>query len=71
MLYFRVFSVGSTTCSGEVGIAFHQKWIENVSEVDGISDRIVVLKLAFEGNLLCAFFVYAPQSGLNVFMVTC
>ena len=47
MLYFRVFSVGSTTCSGEVGIAFHQKWIENVSEVDGISDRIVVLKLAF------------------------
>ena len=50
MLYFRVFWVGSTTCSGEVGIAFRQKWIENVSEVGGISDRIVVLKLAFEGN---------------------
>ena len=71
MLYFRVFWVGSTTCSGEVGIAFRQKWIENVSEADGILDRIIVLKLAFEGNLLCVFFGYPPQSELIVFMVTC
>ena len=63
---FKIFWVGSSTGSGGVGIAVHKKWIENVSEVNRVSERIIMLKLAFEGNILCVLSCYAPQSGLTV-----
>ena len=63
---FKIFWVGCSTGSGGVGIAVHKKWIENVSEVNHVSERIIMLKLAFEGNILCVLSCYAPQSRLTV-----
>ena len=61
---FKIFWVGSTTGSEGVGKAALQKRIENVSKVNHMSARIIVLKLAFEGNI-CVVSGYAAGSGLT------
>ena len=46
----KIFWVSSDTRSGGADIAVHQKWTDNVLEVNRVSDRIIMLKLAFQDN---------------------
>ena len=71
----KIFWIGSSTGSGEVGIAVHQRQAENIAKVKHVSDRISMLKMAFEGNIMCPFWlysiVYTNHQRENYFLMTC
>ena len=50
---------------GKTGLFLAEKWVENVFDVCRVSDRIIVVKLMLDSNIVTIVSVYAPQSGLE------
>ena len=59
-LYWSVNDKGTTG----VGVFVAKEWIEEIFEVQKVSDRIITVKLIIGQRVVTVLSVYAPQSGL-------
>ena len=60
-LRYKIFWVGNEKGGGGVGILFSEEWIEKVSDINRVSDRIVMIKLAIDNKIIMVLSCYAPQ----------
>ena len=63
---YKLFWNGNESGTGGVGILLAKKWIEKVSEVTRVSDRILLLKVLIGESILHIVSIYVPQIGLTV-----
>ena len=52
-----------TVAEAGVGIMLNRTLVENVIDVIGISERLMIMKLQIGGRILNVFSAYAPQTG--------
>ena len=52
-----------TVAEAGVGIMLNRTLVENVIDVIGISERLMIMKLQIGGRILNVFSAYAPQMG--------
>ena len=50
---------------GGVGILLAEKWVEAISDVKRVSDRIMLIKLVVRKSIVTVLSVYAPQTSLD------
>lgn len=62
---YKVFWVGNNGGTAGVGILLSEEWVEKVYEVNRISDRLMLIKLAMDKVVLTVLSCYAPQVGLD------
>ena len=63
---YEVFWIGRENGNGGVGILLAEEWVEKVYDICRISDRLVMIKLAIENNIITVLSCYAPQVGLEI-----
>ena len=61
---YKIFWVGNEKVTGGVGIPFSEEWIEKIFDINWVSDRIMMIKLATD-NKITVLSCYAPQVGLD------
>ena len=61
----KVFCIGSENGNGGIGILLAEEWVEEVYDIYKISDRLMMIKLAIENNIITVLSCYAPQVGLE------
>ena len=61
---YKIFWVGNEKGRGGVGILLSEEWIEKVFEINRVSDRIVMIKLATD-NKIITVLCYTPQAVLD------
>ena len=62
---YKIFWIGNSKGTGGVGIFLAEKWVEKVSDIKRVSDRIMIMKLMIGKTIVSALCTYAPQSGLS------
>ena len=62
---FKLFWVGNDKGMGGVGILLAEKWVEAISDVKHVSDRIMLIKLVVRKSIVTVLSVYAPQTSLD------
>ena len=62
---YKIFWVGNENGTGGAGILLSEKWIEKVFDIDRVSDRIMMFKLAIDNMIITVLSCYAPQVGLQ------
>ena len=62
---YKFFWLGNEQGTGGVGFLLAEKWVENVLEINRVSDRVCVIKINVGVSILTVVSVYAPQSGLD------
>ena len=62
---YKIFWVGNEKGRGVVGILLSEKWIEKVSEIDRVSDHIMMIKLAIDNKIITVLSCYALQVNLD------
>ena len=60
---YKMFWKGGKKGQSGVGIAVQEEWIDSVVRVMRASERLMVIELALEGELITFVSVYAPQVG--------
>ncbi|KAK3530865.1 hypothetical protein QTP70_003629 [Hemibagrus guttatus] len=63
---FKLFYYGVDSKRNGVGVVLKEKFVRNVLEVKRVSDRVMSLKLEFEGVMLNVVSGYAPQVGCEL-----
>ena len=56
---------GNAKGTGGVGVLIAERWIDNVFEVNRVSDRIMLVKMNVGEVVFAVISVYAPQVGLD------
>ena len=64
-LRYKIFWVGNEKCRGGVGIFLFEEWIEKVFDINKVSDRIVMIKVAIYNKITTLLSCYASQVGLD------
>ena len=59
----KYFWKGCKKGSAGVGVLVAEKWVENVIEVKKLSERIMLIRVSIEMNILNVISGYAPQLG--------
>ena len=62
---YKMFWCGSTTGIGGVGIMISCKWIDKITDVKRVSDRLMMIKLLVGKRIVTIVSTYAPQQGLS------
>ena len=62
---YKLFWSGNSKGTAGVGVFIAEKWIDLEFDLQGISDRIMLIKLIVGKQVLTIVSVYAPQSGLS------
>ena len=62
---YKFFWSGNDGGTAGVGFLLAEKWVKNVSDVQRVSDRIILMKLVIGSSILTILSVYAPQCGLS------
>ena len=62
---YKIFWVGNEKGRGVVGILLSEKWIEKVSDIDRVSDHIMMIKLAIDNKIITVLSCYALQVNLD------
>ena len=62
---YKVFWTGNEIVNGGVGILLAEKWVEKVDDICRIFDRLMMIKLAIDNNIITVLSCYAPQVGLE------
>ena len=57
--------MGNEKGFGEGGIFLAKKWVNKVNDISRVSDRMVVIKVLVQGNIISTISFYAPQCGLH------
>ncbi|KAK3572772.1 hypothetical protein QTP86_007376 [Hemibagrus guttatus] len=63
---FKLFYYGVDSKRNGVGVVLKEEFVRNVLEVKRVSDRVMILKLEFEGVMLNVVSGYAPQVGCEL-----
>ncbi|KAK3555667.1 hypothetical protein QTP86_025750, partial [Hemibagrus guttatus] len=63
---FKMFYYGVDSKRNGVGVVLKEEFVRNVLEVKRVSDRVMSLKLEFEGVMLNVVSGYAPQVGCEL-----
>ncbi|KAK3567223.1 hypothetical protein QTP86_014414, partial [Hemibagrus guttatus] len=63
---FKLFYYGVDSKRNGVGVVLKEEFVRNVLEVKRVSDRVMNLKLEFEGVMLNVVSGYAPQVGCEL-----
>ncbi|KAK3518569.1 hypothetical protein QTP70_003334 [Hemibagrus guttatus] len=63
---FKLFYYGVDSKRNGVGVVLKEEFVRNVLEVKRASDRVMNLKLEFEGVMLNVVSGYAPQAGCEL-----
>ncbi|KAK3553836.1 hypothetical protein QTP70_012206 [Hemibagrus guttatus] len=63
---FKLFYYGVDSKRNGVGVVLKEEFVRNVLEVKRVSDRVMSLKLEFEGVMLNVVSGYAPQLGCEL-----
>ncbi|KAK3544179.1 hypothetical protein QTP86_006033 [Hemibagrus guttatus] len=63
---FKLFYYGVDSKRNVVGVVLKEEFVRNVLEVKRVSDRVMNLKLEFEGVMLNVVSGYAPQVGCEL-----
>ncbi|KAK3567837.1 hypothetical protein QTP86_027362, partial [Hemibagrus guttatus] len=63
---FKLFYYGVDSKRNGVGVVLKEEFVRNVLEVKRVSDRVMNLKLEFEGVMLNVVIGYAPQVGCEL-----
>ncbi|KAK3545490.1 hypothetical protein QTP70_007730 [Hemibagrus guttatus] len=63
---FKLFYYGVDSKRNGVGVVLKEEFVRNVLEVKRVSDRVMDLKLEFEGVMLNVVSGYAPQVGCEL-----
>ncbi|KAK3557567.1 hypothetical protein QTP70_030497, partial [Hemibagrus guttatus] len=63
---FKLFYYGVDSKRNVVGVVLKEEFVRNVLEVKRVSDRVMSLKLEFEGVMLNVVSGYAPQVGCEL-----
>ncbi|KAK3517220.1 hypothetical protein QTP70_001126 [Hemibagrus guttatus] len=63
---FKLFYHGVDSKRNGVGVVLKEEFVRNVMEVKRVSDRVMSLKLEFEGVMLNVVSGYAPQVGCEL-----
>ncbi|KAK3536847.1 hypothetical protein QTP86_027037, partial [Hemibagrus guttatus] len=63
---FKLFYYGVDSKRNGVGVVLKEEFVRNVLEVKRVSDRVMSLKLEFEGAMLNVVSGYAPQVGCEL-----
>ncbi|KAK3528935.1 hypothetical protein QTP70_012846 [Hemibagrus guttatus] len=63
---FKLFYYGVDSKRNGVGVVLKEEFVRNVLEVKSVSDRVMNLKLEFEGVMLNVVSGYAPQVGCEL-----
>ncbi|KAK3516612.1 hypothetical protein QTP70_021935 [Hemibagrus guttatus] len=63
---FKLFYYGVDSKRNGVGVVLKEEFVRNVLEVKRVSDRVMSLKLEFEGVMLNVVSGYAPQVGCEL-----
>ena len=64
-LRYKIFWVGNEKGRGGVGIFLFEEWIEKVFDINKVSDRIVMIKVAICNKITTLLSCYASQVGLD------
>ena len=62
---YKVFWIGSENGNGGVGILLAEEWKEKSYDICRISDRLMMIKIAIENNIITVLSCYALQVGLD------
>ena len=62
---YKLFWVGNKNGTGGVGVLLSEEWIEKVYDINRVSDRIMLIKLAIDKKIITVLSCYAPQVGLD------
>ena len=63
--HYKLFWIGSKNGNGGVSILLAQEWMGKVYDICSIPDRLMMIKLAIENNIIAVLPCYAPQVGLD------
>ena len=62
---YKLYWSGNDKGTAGVGVFVAEEWIENVLEVQRVSDRILLVSFIVGQRVVTLLSVYAPQSGLS------
>ena len=62
---YKVFCRGKENGNGGIGILLAEEWVEKVYDICRASDRLMMIKLAIENNIITVLSCYAPHVGLG------
>ena len=62
---YKLFWVGSSTGVGGVGLMVNRKWIDKITDVKRINERLMMIKLLIGKRVVAIISCYAPQQGLS------
>ncbi|CAG9137733.1 unnamed protein product [Plutella xylostella] len=62
---YKIINTGAKDGRNGVAVAVHQDHLENIVEINRVSDRLMYLKILIEGELVNVISAYAPQTGCS------
>ena len=62
---YNLFCIGNDKGMGSARILMAKKWVEAISDVTHVSDKIILITLAAGKSIVMVLSVYAPQAGLD------
>ena len=62
---YKIFWIENEKGRCGVGILLSEEWIGKVFDINRVSDRIVMIKLAIDNKIITILSCYAPQVGLD------
>ena len=62
---YKMFWEGNYKGMGGVAILLAEKWVDAISDVKRVSDRIMLIKLVVGKSIVTVISFYAPQAGLD------
>ena len=62
---YKIFWVGNEKGTGGYGILLSEEWIEKVFDINRVSDRIMIIKLAIDNKIITVLSCYVSQVGLG------
>ena len=63
---YKCFGLEARMVRGGVAVLVASKWQEEVTDVKGVSERIMLVKIGVGKRILCLVSVYAPQAGRSM-----
>ena len=62
---YKFFGIGNDKGTNGVGILLAEKWIDKVTDINRVNDRIMIIKLIVGKSVVSVVSAYAPQCGLD------
>ena len=59
--HYKVFWIGNEIGNGGVGIILAEEWVEKVYDICRISDRLMMIKLAIDNNIITVLSCYVNK----------